>query len=810
MRKFVSSVNREFNFFVMRKSFYGKLAFTAVILAVGATGYWKWSMKRSLEESGGGDAAGWIAEKTAKEKEKIEAKAREWEETVWAEETLAQEYEDTFVRLWDELRAADDKFEVLAAFPLKELVVGSPGPDQQHSHGIWKAGLDSKPRALDTAARGDWLAGFKQAGFRVVQSEWHHQRFERNRETGKVRSIVNATLHVLGGQGDERYIVSGPLAVEWAEGRNEDGFHTPERIDATGFTLTRRAGPPAFVEITGEGKPTPTIRMGNDPVITIDLDGDGLSEIVLPEQNLVYRNRGEGRLEPETLCAKPVFDPHGPVKQVGAAAVADLTGDGHPDLVLAGNEINVVLHEGTGDGRFPDEGRVIFEHPYKIKFPSVIAVGDVNGDRRLDLWLAQIKPAYGLGTMPSPYYDANDGFASFLLLNEGDGAFVDRTDESGLAEKRYRRTFSASFVDLDEDNDLDLMVVSDFAGLDLHENDGKGHFTDVTHDWVDEKSNFGMGHTLGDYDRDGRLDFYVTGMSSTTARRLEAMNAGIEDQPEMQENRMRMGYGSRMYLAREGKKFLPPEFKDSVARSGWSWGTTTFDLSNNGLPDIYVANGNLSGKSSKDYCTKFWTRDIYLGTSRPNPALQVFFDEESERTKEHSWNGYEKNAFFLNEGDDFMNVGFLMDIAFEYDSRALVGDDLDGDGRVDLLVLQKIPDEGIVAGLASNTGTRAKVGRLHIYRNQWEPAGNWIGVRLRDEPGRSTIGAKVVVKAAGRSRIASYYNGDSFGSQHSNQKLFGLGAATEVESIEVRWPDGTVRTLEKPAINRYHDVGAAR
>jgi len=794
----------------MKRTVLIRFGLAALVITLAAAGYWKWSMRgvgAAGEQSG---TEGWLAAKHEQEKSEIVAKTKSWEETVWAEEVLAQEYEDTFVRLWDELRAATDKYAVLGAFPVGELIVGEAGAAARHSHGITRAPLDKAPKPLDASGRNDWLAGFKEAGYRIVQSEWHHRRFERNQADGRARSIVNATLHVTGDSGRDRFIVSGPLTVHWsAEKHAEDGYR-PEKIDATAMKLTRRTGQPAFEEWTGRDGGIPTIKMGNDPVITFDLDGDGLSELVLPEQNAVYRNRGGGRFEVETLCAKPAFDPRGAVKQVGAAALADLTGDGHADLVLAGNEINVVLFEGTAEGAFPGAGRVVFEHPYNIKFPSVIAVGDVNGDRLLDMWVAQIKPAYGLGTMPSPYYDANDGFASFLLVNEGGGQFSDKTDESGLAEKRYRRTFSASFVDLDDDNDLDLMVVSDFAGLDLHENDGKGGFTDVTRTWVDEKSNFGMGHTLGDYDRDGRLDFYVTGMSSTTARRLEAMNAGIEDQPEIHENRMRMGYGSRMYLARDGKKFLHPDFRDSLARSGWSWGATSFDLSNNGLTDIYVANGNLSGTSCKDYCTKFWTRDIYLGNSRPNPALQIFFDEESERTKGQSWNGYEKNAFFLNEGDDFLSVGFLLDVAFEYDSRALVSDDLDADGRVDLLVLQKIPDKGIVASLASNAGVRAKVGRLHIYRNQWKSGGNWIGVRLRDEPGRSTIGAKIYVRTEAGTLVAHCYNGDSFSSQHSNQKHFGLGDVASVKEIEVRWPDGTIRRLENPAIQQYHQLSADR
>lgn len=773
--------------------------------------YWRITGPSTRDAGSDSGDSGYISKRIEREKEEIAKTAREWDETVWAEEVLAQEYEDTFVKLWDDLRASGDKIEALKSFETDELVIGAASSTEMRSHGISVTTFGKPPQALSPDGRRSWLENMNALGFRLVQSEWHHRKFERSRDDNRVRSTVYVSLHVVREGTDERFIVSGDLAVDWDDKKGADGLYLVKRIDATGLSAARRSGPPVFVEITGEGKRIPSIKMGNDPIITIDLDGDGLSELILPEQNVVYRNQGGGMLIPETLCDLPSFDPGGAVKQVGAAVVADFNGDGALDLLVAGNEIKVVLHEGTVDGRFPEAGTVVFDPKYLMNFPSAITTGDVDGDGRLDMWLAQIKPAYGLGTMPSPYYDANDGFLSFLLLNKGGGRFVDGTVESGLEEKRYRRTFSSSFVDLDDDCDLDLMVVSDFAGLDLHENDGSGHFRDVTREWVDEKSNFGMGHTLGDYNRDGKLDFYVTGMSSTTARRLEYLDAGVEDRPEIRENRMRMGYGSRMYMGGDGKKFRPPVFGGSVARSGWSWGTTSFDLSNNGYTDIYVANGNLSGESCKDYCTKFWTRDIYLGNSRPNPALQVFFDEESERTRGQSWNGYEKNAFFLNEGGkDYMNAGFLMDAAFEYDSRALISDDLDGDGRMDLLVLQKIPDEGIVASLASNAGKRAKVGRLHIYLNQWEPKGNWIGVRLRDEPGRSTVGAKAFVNTSSGVRIAHWFNGDSFGSQHSNQKHFGLGDLTEVESIEVRWPDGESRTLKSPEINRYHSISARR
>ena len=67
------------------------------------------------------------------------------------------------------------------------------------------------------------------------------------------------------------------------------------------------------------------------------------------------------------------------------------------------------------------------------------------------------------GDIPTPYFDANDSFPSYLLLNDGSGQFENGIDRAGLSEKSHRRNFSASFVDIDDDGDLDLLMASDFA-----------------------------------------------------------------------------------------------------------------------------------------------------------------------------------------------------------------------------------------------------------------------------------------------------------------------------------------------------------
>ena len=166
--------------------------------------------------------------------------------------------------------------------------------------------------------------------------------------------------------------------------------------------------------------------------------------------------------------------------------------------------------------------------------------------------------------MPTPFHDANDGFPDFLLMNDGAGMFSDGTEQAGLAAKRNRRTFSASLLDMDGDRHLDLVVVADFSGLDYYRNRGDGTFEDVTESRVDERHGFGMSHTFGDYDGDGRVDLYMVGMSSTTARRLDALGLAREGFDEYTSMRAPMSYGNRLYVSR-GDRLEQPAFAATAA-----------------------------------------------------------------------------------------------------------------------------------------------------------------------------------------------------------------------------------------------------
>ena len=114
------------------------------------------------------------------------------------------------------------------------------------------------------------------------------------------------------------------------------------------------------------------------------------------------------------------------------------------------------------------------------------------------------------------------------------------------------------------------MTVNDFSGVDAYRNDGTGNFENLPGGLVDERANFGMGHFVADLNNDSAMDFYVTGMSSTTARRLESLGLGRDDFPDIQKLRMKMGYGSRLYCGDGNGDYRQAAAVDQIARTGWS------------------------------------------------------------------------------------------------------------------------------------------------------------------------------------------------------------------------------------------------
>ena len=719
----------------------------------------------------------------------LKKEREELDKTVFADETKAVQHEQVFITLWDRLRN-EDPLKVLNQFKFKTLIFGNLTPQKSPDwgiEGITIGALNGTEKKITREQYQILINNFYDEGWRLNQSEWHHSKFIPAENNEPARSIVSCEMHCTSSKEEKRVIIRGKIKVTWSI--NEGEYPTPDTIDINDLQIITRQGKKIFQEaMNADPKIEAPGRFPRfSPIMVYDLDGDGLNEIIAGGCNLIYKNQGDGKYTKKDFLLNPI------VRPAEAGLLADMNGDGNVDFI-GGNSVDGSLLLFLGDKKGFNKAPIKFNIP-PLQGLHALSAADIDGDNDLDLFVGQWKAPYIGGSMPTPYYDANDGYPDYLLRNDGNNIFTDITDQSGLAKKRDRRTFSASLVDLNFDTHPDLVVVADFSGLDFYINDGKGNFTDKTADFGDEKYAFGMSHTFGDWDGDGIQDLCLVGMSSTTARRLDGLGITKPGYEKYSLMRAPMTYGNRLYTRDSKGNFTQPKFTASAARSGWSWGCTATDFDLDGDTDLYVVNGHISGNSAKDYCTRFWCHDLYTGNSKPNTVLDDLFQTEllSGLGKDFSWNGFEHNAMYLNQsGKDFLNAGFLLGSAFEYDSRSVLATDMDENGTQDLIVVEY------------NAKTMSQ--RLHIYKNTIDSDNSWIGINLADNQYTSPVGSVITARSQSRNWSKIIVNGDGFTSQGPSRAHFGLGKIKELSEIEVVWPNGKKTILKNPKINQYHQV----
>ncbi len=708
--------------------------------------------------------------------------------TVYRHEMEAQAYGSTFVSLWDRLRSTEP-FKVLRQFPFVRLEYRLPTewkPLPLGMAGIRQAMLNDKPISLDHPGYLAQLKELEEAGWRIIQTEWHHSEFRPDKKGRTPQSVFSFEIHSAKANAQRRCIIKGQLEVTWTLHKTNSGLRIPGTIKVRDASITDYIGKPAFAELLQIDPKKVDARLFPrvSPLMVYDLNKDGLPEIVLAGCNLIYWNRGNGKFEHEPMLEYPIMP-------LGAAGIlSDFNGDGQVDFVSSGkNDGLLKLWTGSAGGRFTAEPSTCFQT--MLQDPHAMTAGDIDLDGDLDLFVGQWKQPYLAGSMPTPYYDARDGYPDYLLLNDGSGRFSDVTESAGLGPNQNRRTFSASLADLDGDHDLDLLAVCDYAGIDLYRNNGRGQFEDMSNQWLNKRHGFGMAHAINDFDGDGVLDIYMVGMSSITVGRLDKLGLGRKGFEKIDAMRTPMTYGNRLLL-RKDNRFQQPIYSDETARTDWSWGCGASDFDNDGDIDLYIANGQLSGNSALDYDPRFWCHDVYTGNSHPDRTLETFYSVTLQGLgSDFSWAGFLHNHLFLNRNNNgFQNVAFLLGTAFEFDSRAVVAADVNIDGRPDLLVVQYDAKE--------------RQQRLFVMRNQIQTKGNWIGLHIPDQPGLPANGATIQLHTGNRNDVRQLVTGDSFTAQHPATAHFGLGENQVVDKLVIRWPGGRTVTLTQPAVGQYH------
>jgi enediyne biosynthesis protein E4 len=505
-----------------------------------------------------------------------------------------------------------------------------------------------------------------------------------------------------------------------------------------------------IIETTGSG------------VALLDYDNDGWLDIYLvngstyealdgkaePPHAALFRNNHDGTFSDVSAKAGVTNDRWG-----YGVAVGDYDNDGWPDLYV-GNFGHNRLYHNNHDGTFTD---VAEQAGVTLgNWSTGPSFGDYDGDGRLDIFVPgyihyDVKkpppsPASVVGYFFCQYRGTPvmcgprglEGEPDHLFHNNGDGTFTDVSVAAGVSDKAHNYGFSSTFVDVNNDGKVDLIVADDSTPNYIYLNKGNGTFEDVSYGSgfalnADARETASMGLAVGDYMNNGRLDLYTTTFSDDYKSLFRNEGGGnfTDIAPEM-------GIAEVTY------PFL-------------SWGTEFIDFDNDGWKDILSVSGHVYPQvDHHDWGMTFAERPLLF----------------------HN----------LNHGKKFAAVPAVegTGLADVIPARGAAFGDLFNDGKIDVVI---------------NCIDHTPV----LLRNVNADSNHWVGIKLIGgaKSPRDAVGATVYLTAGGIKQRGDVMSGGSYESSNDQRLHFGLGTATTVDGVDIRWPSGAVEHVRVEGVNRY-------
>ncbi len=501
-----------------------------------------------------------------------------------------------------------------------------------------------------------------------------------------------------------------------------------------------RSGQRYFVETLGAGAAWFDYDRDGDLDIYF-VNGAGLpgAELDGSPANALFRNNGDKTFTDVTTEAKVGDGSYG-----FGCCVGDYDNDGWQDLYVTNFGANI-LYRNNGDGSFTDVTETAGVGD--ARWSSSAAFADYDKDGDLDLYVVNYldyrledneichRGDLRVYCPPADFTGVTDA----LYRNNGDGSFTDVTRASGVYNSEGKG-LGVVWGDYDNDTYPDIFVANDTTADMLYRNNGDGAFMDVAL-FVGVALGAkgipmgGMGTSFGDYDNDGELDIVVTNFQDDPNSLYHGEGDGT--------------FADASYASRLGGVSLPYV----------GWGVDFVDLDNDGLLDLFVANGN-----------------IYDNVEEFDPGYTY----------------PQRNHVFRNQGDGTLNeISSRCGPGLELNkvSRGAAFGDYDNDGDIDILITNSNQTPDLLENKSSNQN-------------------NWLNLRLvGTESNRDAVGARVRVMAPGlEPQLREVKSGSSYLCQSDMRLHFGLGKASLVTRIEIRWPSGLEETFEGIKPNQFLEV----
>src|SRR5450759_3894644 len=400
-------------------------------------------------------------------------------------------------------------------------------------------------------------------------------------------------------------------------------------------------------------------------------------------------------------------------------------------------------------------------------------VFDYDGDGLLDVYLVNSGP----DAVISPGPDGTPRLPNRLYRNRGDGKFEDVTQKAGVEGSGYG--VMAAAADYDNDGHVDLFVVNVGRSI-LYRNRGDGTFEDVTKKAGLGQEGTSVAATFLDYDNDGHLDLFL--VNYLTYDPSYKLHYGPDGYPGPLAYKAEFNV---LYRNRGDGTFEDVSEKAGVRiPNSRGMGVTPFDFNGDGHQDLYVTNDASPNQLLlNDGKGRFRDAGVEMGAA---------FSQDGEAAASmgaaivivngdlHYLNGWE--ALLLeNDGTGVFKDASQKGGAFfrtKFRGRGATVFDFDNDGRMDILTTN-IADRPV------------------LLRNRDTSGNTWIALDLEGtKSNRDGFGAKVTLKAGGRTVRAEARCPTTYRVQGYRRLHFGLGKASKVDSIEIAWPSGQSQRLE--------------